>query len=526
MKEVTNTMEATSLSIVKLIRRFIGKDFWDTLEFECNGESDVNGDRTRSPCIQSIKSVSASTTPLVPSEKSAFQRVNKKGISSDNINNYEERSKIDDGRYEIKGSKIKDGNRTVCEPLAQEELHSSSLKMISENTYIVEALVSTQALDYDNGFEQDVISRENPTDEENSSSSLAYETPPSSGIDHDVRSKESGRSSVQSTESFHSLSNASSQTIQSPDSSVFREFSADTSSENKNNSLAVTNGILNEIIDNVFMIEEREIEAFVQDVLDKAILSISRDEAGTVQNRELLFSSALGAPSLVNKSEGSHFNNIVIPKPRKISKSNESVYFSESERKSDLVSPAFKVVEADNYINGIFAKSNNKISTHSKKSFSSPSNIIDDSKMQNKNIGKAQLQNAIEETEKVGNRSDNKFSSRLAEDLDPSNDTEASKSTRASSSTSTVEHFSFNTPKRGKVLISSSLLDILLVIERITSFFKKLHKLLVPTFCHPRFTAELYDLQNEHDIFSGHLFKGLTMVSVMTLIRFKYLNSL
>ena len=539
MNVVKNTTAATRLSILKLIRNFIRRDQWTTIEFEQNDTLDETNRPESRPCAQSLNSFSTfvSVSSLVPSETSAFNKVNtrtsagsgsafesKGGSYANEVNSgptsSRKRKEIADESSVGKAAKGDTVGGVVNDALQSSGICEVGEQVVYEKDFAVERTMTGDVLGR--------IERENSIEEDKSSSSV-YETPPSSNMDDDEVT--SVKSLFQSSNSFRSFSDASRSLRSFQDTSDFQNGVSGMKSGNSADLGSFVSDILDEIITNITHSEDEMIDMFVNSILKKAVYSIKEESIGLRLDEEIT-TAILPGPSFIDKIQNSERHAIVSPKPHKMLKSDKNNGGASCDGLTmpqngfSFKDQAFKpIIFDENAAETMKTKPRNFERTFSFTA-TNPELIRERTGVECRPRIKSDTVLPEWSDESRGNEANNQeakehsstgFSSQLANELGPPPIDNGSSQSSDSRSTSTLLGLNIELPKNGKVLVSSSLIDVLITIQRLSGFFSELHKLLIPTSFHPVFSNDFQALKREHETFEGHLFKGLTTVSFVIL---------
>ena len=522
MKEVKRTMETTAFSILELIRNLIAKDPCSTIEFE-KIEIDNDNDRPQAtPCMQSIHSSAtlASVSSLVQSESSAFRKVTPKTSSSniaaqrDGVGCFSESSNGSNGnnpdagipckRKETENGRNSDkvvlNQATLAEEMNKLEVQKTGNCEVSDFDTQKDPVSNNYArgkksLPCRNHVVRNSVERKISPDDTESSSSV-YETPPSTNIDSDdkVANGSSG--------SFRSLSDENTQVSDFQNQIGGRTSPCGDETESTNKSEKFVSEILEEIITNVCLTEDQTIDLFIYNILENAVHSVTQ---------EMGFSPIkIHENDGVGRKSASKSPVVVVPRPRRPSNSIAFNYESCMPKVGDCS----------------VKKAINKRPKRLRRAFSYPATSSDFKTRKHdweytpsgRSADTLSPEASRESTNHQRNdHNNNIFSSQLSKALEPGNTNDSSHPS-LSSSDDTSRDIANELPLKGRILVSSSLIDILITIQRTSGFFKELHSLVVPTTHHPKFMTDFQKLKHEHDIFSAHLFEGLAKVSINILV--------
>jgi len=508
MKEVKITMDHTTFSILSLIRTLISKEHpGTTLEFKKNDLPNGSSPARTTPGIQSIRSCTTqlSVSSLVPSETSAFTKVTRKagsgsivtdaglleksyGISRDNAKATGPFGiREEESRNIVAGSAVQNDRGTEV---------ASTSQTPRSGTMEVKALVTGKSTYATNsmlfrGAEGSSIDKERL--------SSVCETLPSSRIDDSI---EVTNGSPGASQSLAHDSNAEGA------SDVKR---GDRNNPSRDGTESVTiprtavNENSNEVIGNASPTEDQMIDAFVYDILDRVIDSIKQEkgfspntvEETDVQGRIYESDSTRNVtPSIKNSSCAIPFKG----EPHTSSKSDFLVKdAAENHPKCEQIASSYP-------------------STTSKFVRKVPVGEYIPSVRSESNLARRPLKRSESHQRKKDLKED-KFSSQLSHNLAPEEDSSPGDPS-ISSSVDTLADSISDLPSRGRILVSSSLIDVLIIIERTSAFFKELCSLVIPTTYHSKFSDDFQKLRNEHETFSAHLFQGLAVSIKNTLITY------
>ena len=500
MKEVKITMDHTTFSILSLIRTLISKeDPGRTLEFKQNKSANGNSPARATPGIQSIRSCTTqlSVSSLVPSETSAFTRVNRRAGSGNIATDagfLEKSNCVSRGYAEATGpfgiGEEESGKKVASSAVQNDrgtEVAGTS-QTPRAGTMAVKVLVTGKSAYGANS--RLVHGAEGSTIDKDGS---AYETLPSSRINGSIEFTNGSRGAFQSL-AHDSKAEAASQ-IKCGD----RDCPSGHGTESVTIPRTAVSEDSTEETGNVNPTEDEMIDAFVNDILDRAIESIRQEggfspntvEESGVQGRIYESDSARNiASSSTNSSCAIPFKD----EPHTSSKSDFNVIeAAEGHRKCEQIASSYP-------------------STASKSIRKIPVGEYVRSVRSECSLVPRPLKTAVPQQSRKDSKED-KFSSQLSHNLAP--EEENSPSDRfTSSSVDTLADCISDLPNRGRILVSGSLIDILVTIERTSAFFKELCSLVIPTTYHSKFSDDFQKLRNEHETFSAHLFQGLAVVSI------------
>lgn len=491
MTEVKSTMKATSLSINRLIRKFIGKDQWKILEFENNFTDRDGAGTTSSPSVKSYSNTIVSVTSLVPSESSAFSRVVPNTSPKNPVKDIKGIVRDACSKEEMIGTNLMKDDETVDEDVGRQV----------EVCDVVEDAISNTS-----NHMQSIGEGSIPVDQ--SSSSVAESAP----------SQSSEFLPVKSLESLASLSPSVSDSSGSKRETNQSQGSLETEiciSRDICDSQAMAVEVLEEILADICASEDEMVEDFVDSVLRKALHSIRQESCESYSYRGCFLqkssfpSSFLDSSQLTScKSTQSICNSIITPKPTRMVNGSSVGDYRHSKDQSNHIS----------FSDGVFLRRNSDgfKASNSTMAFSFPStscHVIKD-ETDNESLPKCKSENLISCTflKNTGLEScmnGKQFSSQLSRALKSADETDYSGSTELISTTSTLRVSMDTLPSKGKILASSSFFDTLMTIERTSGLFKELYNLLVPF--NSKVSAD-FQTRNEAETFSGHLFEGLTKV--------------
>ena len=515
MKEVKSTMETTAFSILKLIRNLISRDRWGTMEYEKMETVNENDRNEVSPCLQSLHSCAtfASVSSLVPSETSAFRKINPKmssnnlvvhrgACSSENSTGAERNSDARDrcNGSESKSSKglskglAKHGMETVDRDISKSrtETRETTGFIIGKDQNSNNCVLGKDAR-HCNSHTSDSHAGRKVSDGDRESSASIYETPPSTNIDSD------SMIAIESPESFRSLSHESIPECTFKIPIGLQDLASVGGFQDVSESRTVVSEIFEELLTDVCRTEDQMIEELVHNVLQNAIHHIRKGEGFSPSGAQRV--------EVIRRMPGLERSVGAVPEFK-------SIHSVIDARVSTGICEA--VGDGPTYRHR--AHSYPSTSSEINRKPLSCSFIPDIRSAANFSLGsnKGLVDSQPSESKKDG------FSSQLTRDLDPPCSDESSQSPISSASDSPRDLFG-ELPARGRMLLSSSLIDILITIQRTSDFFKELHNLVAPSTYHPKFASDFEKLRNERETFSAHLFHGLSTVSMGALFFF-YLN--